>query len=779
MKAFAKIISSRIVKLFLDKEKRYALVSVLVIISISTFLLAINITGTTYKYSENDIAKENISAPKDIHFEDIDQTEIKRLSIASSTSPVFDRDTTQSYTLITVVNRLFNHIESVLIDNPPYGTSDYTFQLAAVKNQVSKDNYLKGTYFSDNLLVAIMKSNKRTRMKKMLKKIIAYIYDNRNMGILRKYSNPLNLNSEYGVIRPQSNLKDEYKRKLSKVLTIQKMKKVVYGVCYTFAPDLSANDLRSMSLVIQYNLRSNIVFNKDETEKRKNLAIEKVEPVIKHIKKGRVIVQKGIPISSESLKLIKIINSQAQTSNFSYILGIFFIQLIFIFILAYFILEYESVFIPDKQSTMVILTILLFFMTYTYFISRTSFIKESELLLILFLPIPFVTIILSILYNVYLAMLSGLFIVFFSTIINGDGANTAIISVAFSSALLGVYINANVQRRTDFLRGGFILGALNSLIIITLVLTKDLPSSTMLENIQLAFVSGILNSILALGLLPLYESMFGVMTKFKLLELSDLNADIFKDMLLNAPGTYNHSLLVSTLSEAACKDVNANYLLARVGAFYHDIGKIEDAGMFIENKITDPRAKRFSAREYSELILSHVDKGVKVARDNDLPEAIIDFIREHHGKTTMAYFYHQALQEANAVANSDEIIKENFKYRGPMPHSRETAIVMLADAVEAASRSIFEPTFEKLEGLVQKIIYNKLNEGELDNSQLSMADLKKIQNSFLTILTGIFHSRIEYPDEESVIKLEEQAAQDSKNKSNNKKQKKKNGQKLL
>ncbi len=275
---------------------------------------------------------------------------------------------------------------------------------------------------------------------------------------------------------------------------------------------------------------------------------------------------------------------------------------------------------------------------------------------------------------------------------------------------------------------------------------------------QLAIANGILNSILVLGIFPIYEHVFDITTKFKLLELSDLNADIFKKMLLNAPGTYNHSLLVSTLAEAACKEIRGNYMLARVGAFYHDIGKIPDAGVYIENGITDMRAKKFSPREYSKLIISHVDKGVSMAKASGLPESVIDFISEHHGTSTMTYFYHQALE--NASSSTDELVDKNdFQYRGPKPRSKETAIVMLADAIEAASRSIKDPTRDKIEGMVRKIIYNKLNDGELDSSGLSMVELKKVQNVFLNMLYGIFHTRIEYPDADRVKDLEKEVSE--------------------
>jgi putative nucleotidyltransferase with HDIG domain len=312
-----------------------------------------------------------------------------------------------------------------------------------------------------------------------------------------------------------------------------------------------------------------------------------------------------------------------------------------------------------------------------------------------------------------------------------------------------------VERRTDFLRGGFIIGLITAIIVLSVSLIQEIPvlNLNFLKITAIAFSSGFINSILALGILPLYENIFGITTKFKLLELSDLNADIFKEMLMKAPGTYNHSMLVSTMAEAACKEINANHLLARVGAYYHDIGKIIDAGMYIENRVTDPRAKQLPPRDYAQLIISHVEKGIRLAQDNMLPDSVIDFIRTHHGQTTMTFFYHQSLESAD-TRDTEPVSKSDFRYPGPKPNNKETAVVMLADSIEAAARSIQNPSYEKLDGLVRKIIYNKLNEGELEFSDLSMTELRIIQDAFLSILKGIFHSRIEYPEDYDLKKLE-------------------------
>lgn len=470
------------------------------------------------------------------------------------------------------------------------------------------------------------------------------------------------------------------------------------------------------------------------------------------LKRGQTIAREGDTITNEIYNKIKILNRQAASSNIDYMLGLFFLQLVFLVIFGYFILNYREIFVADKETSLTTFSILLLFMVYTFFLNRSRPGMINDLNYVLFLPIPFVTMILAILYNIYLAMLVGVYIIFFTTVISGGGMT--IIVIAFSSAVLGVFVNGKVEKRTDIIRGGFILGFMNSVVIVSLGLMKGLPLMYIFKNLHIAIVSGIINSILVLGIFPVYESIFGITTRFKLFELADLNAKIFKKMLVDAPGTYNHSLIVSTMSEAACTDIGANHMLARVGAYYHDIGKIDDAGIYIENKVTDPKASMLSSTEYSRIIIEHVEKGVKIARKNGLPDTIIRFIREHHGTSIMTYFYHQALEKAAETEGQEEIKREDFQYPGPKPHSRETAVVMLADSIEAASRTLQNPDHIALEGMVRKIIYNKLNEGELEHSELSISDLDRIQKAFLRILNGIFHTRIEYPEAEKVIELE-------------------------
>ncbi|MFW6366898.1 MAG: HDIG domain-containing metalloprotein, partial [Spirochaetota bacterium] len=337
-----------------------------------------------------------------------------------------------------------------------------------------------------------------------------------------------------------------------------------------------------------------------------------------------------------------------------------------------------------------------------------------------------------------------------ATITSGDYAS---LMIAFSSAFISIFAVKTIEKRFDFLKTGIIIGLVNACIVISIALMRELALQQIIASVRIAVAAGVINTIVVMGVFPILENMFSLTTKFKLFELSDLNAPIFKEMLIKAPGTYNHSILVANMAEAACKSINANSILARVGSYYHDIGKLENPQIFIENK-NEQAYINLSPAEYSSKIIRHVNKGVVMARQMRLPHDVIRFIQEHHGDSKVTYFYHKALENAQKRKDKNGVNQEDYTYPGPKPQSRETAVVMLADAVEAASRSVTQPTEEKLSQMINSIIYDRLNQGHLEHSNLTMTDLNRIKASFLTLLTGIFHTRMEYPDTSEIQTLE-------------------------
>ncbi|MCK5213907.1 MAG: HDIG domain-containing protein [Candidatus Omnitrophica bacterium] len=259
--------------------------------------------------------------------------------------------------------------------------------------------------------------------------------------------------------------------------------------------------------------------------------------------------------------------------------------------------------------------------------------------------------------------------------------------------------------------------------------------------------NGVISAVLVTSTLRIFEYLFGVLTNFSLLELSDFNQPLLKRMVLEAPGTYHHSLVVSNLSEAAADAIGANSFLTRVGAYYHDIGKMVKPEYFYENQLVGLNKHDYIEPSISKLvILNHVKEGIDLAKKYKLNPIIYDFIVQHHGTSLMHFFYQKALEEAG---NDQTISEENYRYPGPKPQSRETAIVLMADSAEAATRSLDEPNPQKIEEVVRKIINNKFTDGQLDECTLTLKEINTVAESFSRVLSAMYHSRIKYPEKKN------------------------------
>lgn len=312
-----------------------------------------------------------------------------------------------------------------------------------------------------------------------------------------------------------------------------------------------------------------------------------------------------------------------------------------------------------------------------------------------------------------------------------------LVSGIFSSIMV-----KETRRRMDVIRAGFAAGVIQSVIFILMHGFKLNGTGTC--GIAALFLNGLISGVIAIGILPVFEYLFKTVTNISLLELADFNQPLLRRMIMEAPGTYHHSLVVGNLAEAACGAIGANALLARIGAYYHDIGKLAKPEYFSENQIPSFNKHDDLSPSMSKLvIMNHVKEGVELAEKYKLTPKLTDFIRQHHGTSLVYYFYRRALEKFEAAKPVDE---EGFRYPGPKPDTRETAVVMLADSVEAASRTLKEPTPANIEDLVYKIINNKFIDGQLDLCDLTLKDLEKISAEFIRILSGMYHSRINYPE---------------------------------
>ncbi|MCD4689220.1 MAG: HDIG domain-containing protein, partial [Desulfuromonadaceae bacterium] len=270
-------------------------------------------------------------------------------------------------------------------------------------------------------------------------------------------------------------------------------------------------------------------------------------------------------------------------------------------------------------------------------------------------------------------------------------------------------------------------------------------NSQLLYKAGFGLAGGFICALLVTGLVPLAESLFKYTTDIKLLELANMNTPALRELMIQAPGTYHHSIIVGNLAEAAAETISANPLMARVAAYYHDIGKVRKPLYFVENiGAQENRHDKLSPSMSALILMSHVKDGVDAARANKLGEDLVDIIRQHHGTALIKFFYDKAKKLSGSGAQ--QVDECDYRYPGPKPQTREAALIMLADAVEAASRTLTDPTPARIQGMVQKIINNIFIDGQLDECELTLKDLHNIAKSFNRILSGIFHHRIDYPE---------------------------------
>jgi len=362
--------------------------------------------------------------------------------------------------------------------------------------------------------------------------------------------------------------------------------------------------------------------------------------------------------------------------------------------------------------------------------------------------VPVASMLLTIVFDSRVGFYGTVIIAFIVGGIRGNDYSIALVSLV--AGALSVYSVRDMKNRTQIFRSlGFIfLGYGISIVALGLERFETMPG--ILEQLSFALVNAVASPVLTYGLLIFLERVFKVTTDLTLLELAHFNHPLLRMLAVQAPGTYHHSMSMASLAEAAASAVGANEVLARVGAYFHDIGKIEKPTYFVENqKGARSKHDKLAPRMSSLIIAAHVKEGMALAREYHLPEEVVDFIPMHHGTTRIDYFYQKALQLAQNSPDEtkiDEINEQDYRYPGPKPQTKETGIMMLADAVEAAVRTLEEPTPQRLEAAIDELIKKRFEEGELDDCPLTLKDLTKIKEAFLSVLVGVYHSRVRYPE---------------------------------
>ena len=519
--------------------------------------------------------------------------------------------------------------------------------------------------------------------------------------------------------------------------TLNKAIQIAQDVVYN-----NYNDEHIISIsdkIINVLVKPNLFYDNEKTEEAQQEAAKIVTPVV--YKKNQTIVEEGKPITEAQIQAL---DELGLLNNSKFNISLYLALAIMVIIVMYIQNRYLKKYYKDiyNNSSKLIMINIITIMTIVF--ARVFSIASPYLI-----PLACTPILLTLLLNYRISLVVSITNIILMAV--AVSFNIEIIILAIVSVIVGATFLKKMQQRNDIVYSCIYIAILNGVMTLSISALVTSNLKEILLDTAFILVGSLLSGILSTGLLPFFESMFDIVTNVKLLELSNPNNPLLKKLLMEAPGTYHHSVIVANLAEVATEAVGGNALLARIGAYYHDIGKTKKPYFFKENQLGKENPHDDITPELSKLlIISHVKDGLELAREYKLPKVIQDFIPTHHGKTLVKYFY---LTAKNNAENPDDIKEEDYMYPGPKPKTKEQCILMLADSVEAAVRSINNPTKEKIENMVDNIVKDKLSSGQLDDSQLTISDVKKIKKCFLKTLSGIYHERIEYPkDERKTVK---------------------------
>ncbi len=530
--------------------------------------------------------------------------------------------------------------------------------------------------------------------------------------------------------------------------------------------ELSQQDKVVLMRFLETLLFPTLIYNHEETESRRTLAEARVKPVQVQIRQGQTIVRAGEKITPGVVRQLNALRNLHQPRSLIWqFSGYFLFVAVLLYSLWRYFIYYQTRHRKIRSHTVLILVILaseLLVMRLTTALADILGERfqrfHDPFLLYYATPFAFGALLTTLLIDVNLGVLTAVILAILTGLFYGDVYIAAYLIIG---SIAGIYSIRQYKDRAAILKAGLTIGAVNVLCLFGLDILRQtaLRLSNGLEQIVLGLLSGMLASTLASILLPALEALFKVTTDIRLLELSNLNAPMLRRLSVEAPGTYHHSLMVATLAEAAAESVGANPLLTRVAAYYHDLGKMLKPEYFVENQSYGSNKHEGLSPSMSCLILaSHVKDGLEMAKEIGLPQRIRDMIPQHHGTRVMTYFYRKAKEMEHGKGG--EIVEADFRYPGPKPQSKEAAIMMMADSVEAASRTLSDPTPVQIQGFIDRLVDAVISENQFDECDITLRDVQRVKESFFKILTGIFHHRIDYPgyDFRSISNESERAA---------------------
>lgn len=724
----------KILRLSLDQhQQRHLLLFVLALI-----LTAIIIPKGGFVpdyYAPGDIVSRDIKAPNDLLIPDLPLTETKRQEAEDAVLPFYDYD---PKTAVDTAERLIQALKLVSGQPDPAGTSETLRK--GVEGAL-------GISLSDQEFSGFVKLRAGSGNLARLRSAVTQALSKNIVGNLQLFQ----ADQERGItIRDLVSQKETVAPALQDVVGVgdaqEALNQGIEGI-----GEFSVKERQVLLSVVQKLLRPNLTFNKNETEARKRQAREGIKPVLFQVKKGEMIVREGERASEEQIKKLRAMRELG--SDYSTLrtgLGLLLCTMLLVFSCHRYARRNIRKYQPVNRDllflglTFIGLFVLIKLAIFVFTALESAFPYIDSTSYHYLLPFAVGAMLVRIVLNSEIALIFAVLSSLLLGVLFGD--NLFITFYALVGSLTGAHWVRQCKERSTLYHAGLRISLVNALLIFAIHLMAGRAfDPQLLYKLGFGLVSGFLCAVTVNGTIPLVESIFKYTTDIKLLELANMNKPVLRELMIQAPGTYHHSVIVGNLVEAAAEVINANPLLARVAAYYHDVGKIRKPLYFVENLGNQENRHDKLAPSMSALILmSHVKDGVEIARENKLGENLVDIIRQHHGTALIKFFYDKAKnKEDPGVQQVDE---RDYRYPGPKPQTREAALIMLADAVEAASRTLTEPTPARIQGMVQKIVNNIFIDGQLDECELTLKDLHNIAKSFNLILAGIFHHRIDYPE---------------------------------
>jgi len=690
---------------------------------IFTIILYPDLIVNEHSYSLGDVADKNIKAPSEFFIEDEEATEANRRAAVENILTVYD---------------------SLSIGNKPvkYSVHDLIWQ-----NKTAFEEMI-GITVSDGAYKILENENFSENINLLIVKILSEILNN---GVVANKEILLKEREKGIVLRDVNTQTEKVVTSLKSFYSLDQAKTMVRIIGQPLLEDINYTPRGLIVDFVQRLIQPNITLNINETEKRKNSASEETKPILYKIKTGEMLLREGERVTEvQLLKLQALIETQSKGNILKTRAGgaMIIMSLLVITYIIYINLQNQSPLKHNKNLLFISCLLITFFI-----LAKISATFMEMLIHNTTFPVPAS----AILFGIPLAagamtvcLFMGLelaipFVLVLSLSIGVLFQNRfdGFLYHLLSSTMAAFWVQECRERKV-FIKAGVKLGFLNMLLATVIcVYMTDFSGFKLLWSWAFAFLGGIGSAIIASGLAPLIEVSFGYTTDITLLELANLDRPILRKLMMNAPGTYHHSVVVGSMAEAAASAIGANPLLSKVYGYYHDIGKVNKPLYFIENQVNGQNKHNKLAPSMSSLILiSHVKEGVDIAKNNKLGQVIIDMIHQHHGTSLISYFYEKAKQ----LKGKDAVKIDDFRYPGPKPQTIEAGLVMLADVVEASARTLEDPTPSRLQGHVQNQINKVFADGQLDNCEMTLKDLHNIAKSFIKILSGIYHHRIDYPE---------------------------------